>query len=86
MTVDYYDSVAIWVAKPGKEGAANRRARGDGEGEARREAGWAAADVTIVGTVTEIAPDKTSVTLKSRDGGLEKLPVKNPENLTRDGR
>ena len=42
----------------------------------------AAADVTIVGTVTEIAPDKTSVTLKSRDGGLEKLPVKNPENLT----
>ena len=41
----------------------------------------AAADVTIVGTVTEIAPDKTSVTLKSRDGGLE-LPVKNPENLT----
>ena len=22
MTVDYYDSVAIWVAKPGKEGAA----------------------------------------------------------------
>ena len=40
VTVDYYDSVAIWVAKPGKEGAATAL-RGDGEGEARREeAAW----------------------------------------------
>lgn len=84
VTVDYYDSVAVWVTKPGKEGpvtgatAAMETAKpGEKPGAA------AAADVTIVGTVTEIAPDKTSVTLKSHTtGGLETLPVKNPENLT----
>ena len=39
VTVDYYDSVAIWVAKPVRQKKARRqRLRGDGEGEARREA------------------------------------------------
>ena len=83
VTVDYYDSVAIWVSKPGKEGAATGATAGVERAKpGEKPGGAAAADVTIVGTVTEIAPDKTSVTLKSRDGGLEKLPVKNPENLT----
>jgi len=84
VTVDYYDSVAIWVTKPGKESAEPGAASAIATAKPGEKPGAAAAaDVTIVGTVTEIAPDKSSVTLKSRTtGDSEKLPVKNPENLT----
>lgn len=85
VTVDYYDSVAVWVTKPGKEGGAAPGATASVERAkpGGKPGGVAGADVTIVGTVAEIAPDKTSVTLKSATtGGAEKLPVANPENLT----
>jgi Cu/Ag efflux protein CusF len=84
VTVDYYDSVAVLVTKPGKEGPVTGATGGVATAKPGEKPGAAAAaDVTIAGTVTAIAPDKTSVTLKSRTtGGLETLPVKNPENLT----
>jgi hypothetical protein len=84
VTVDYYDSVAIWVTKPGKEAGAMPGASAAMETAKPGEKPGAAAeaDVVIVGTVKEIAPDKSSVTLESRTtGGAEKLPVANPENL-----
>jgi len=83
VTVDYYDSVAIHVAKPGKVGAMPGASAAMETAKPGEKPGAAAeADVVIVGTVKEIAPDKSSVTLESRTtGGAEKLPVANPENL-----
>jgi hypothetical protein len=83
VTVDYYDSVAVHVAKPGKEGAVPGASAAMETAKPGEKPGAAAeADVTIVGTITEIAPDRRSVTLKTRKGEAEKLPVANPENLT----
>ena len=58
MTVDYYDSVAICGVEA-RQGEARRAGASAGMERAKpgeKPGGAAAADVTIVGTVAEIAP------------------------------
>ncbi|HUL59717.1 MAG TPA: hypothetical protein VLU43_10600 [Anaeromyxobacteraceae bacterium] len=85
VSVDYYDSVAIWVTKPGADTGGPASGSSSAMATAKpgeKPAAAAEADLTIVATVTAIAADKKSVTLKTSDGDTQTLPVKNPENLT----
>lgn len=83
VTVDYFDSVVIAVSKPGKNAPESSATAAMARAKPGEKPGAAAgADVTIVATVTAIAPEKDSVTLKTQEGKVETLPVKNPENLT----
>jgi hypothetical protein len=83
VTASYYESVAIFVTKAGAEApppdqvsASLARAK-----PGKKPGGVAEQTVTVTATVEAIAPDKTSVTLKSADGSTTVLPVKNPANL-----
>ncbi len=80
VTVDYYESVEIYVAKP--DGAASGSYTSVSTAKpGEKPGGYAEAYVTTVATVTKIAKDRKSVTLKGSDGTTTVFPVKNEENL-----
>jgi ribosomal 50S subunit-recycling heat shock protein len=82
VVVQYYESIAIQVKKPGeaKPGvtAAEVTARAK-PGE--KPAGMVAEQVTVTAVVEAIAADKKSVTLKGPEGNSVPVKVKNPKYL-----
>ena len=82
VTVDYFESVAIAVNKPGEAGAAPGSSSSvETAPPGEKPAGTATEQETVVANVVKIAPDKKSVTLKTHEGKVETIPVKNPDNL-----
>ncbi len=82
VTADYYESVAIYVSKPGGEGASSGVTTTVTTAKPGEMPGAIAEnEVTLVSTVEAIASDRKSVTLKKADGSTLVLPVKNPANL-----
>lgn len=83
VTARYYQAVAVEVRKPGEApGPAATQKETMGRAKpGEKPAGFAAEQTTITTTVTAIAPDKSSVTLKGPEGKTTQVSVRDPRNL-----
>jgi Cu/Ag efflux protein CusF len=82
--VDYFESIAVYVAKPDPAGGGSYAQDKTSVATAKpgeKPGAMATREVTLVATVAAIADDKSSVTLKN-ENGTKVIPVKNPDNLT----
>jgi hypothetical protein len=77
----YYQSIAARVKKPGEAGGAASTQAVETAKPGERPGGMVANMVTVTATVEDISPKKTYVSLKSSDGKIYDVKVKDPKNL-----
>ena len=81
VTVQYYESLAFEVTKPGQAVAAGATTGVASAKPGEKPAGVAAGQVTITATVEAIDAKNHYVTLKGPDGKAKEIKVKDPKNL-----
>jgi ribosomal protein S17 len=81
VTVQYYESLAFEVTKPGQAVAAGATTGVASAKPGEKPAGVAAGQATIVATVEAIDAKNHYVTLKGPDGKAKEIKVKDPKNL-----
>jgi Cu/Ag efflux protein CusF len=81
VTVQYYESLAFEVTKPGQAVAAGATTGVASAKPGEKPAGVAAGQVTITATVEAIDAKNHYVTLKGPDGKTKEIKVKDPKNL-----
>lgn len=81
VTVQYYESLAFEVSKPGQAVGAGTSSSVASAKPGEKPAGIAAGQTTIVATVEAIDAKKNYVTLKGPDGKAKEIKVKDPKNL-----
>jgi len=81
VTVQYYESLAFEVTKPGQAVATGAAAGVASAKPGEKPAGIAAGQVTLTATVEAIDAKKSHVTLKGADGKTQEIKVKDPKNL-----
>jgi Cu/Ag efflux protein CusF len=81
VTVQYYESLAFEVTKPGDAVAAGTTAGVASAKPGEKPAAIAAGQTTITATVEAIDAKKHYVTLKGPDGKTKEIKVKDPKNL-----
>ncbi len=81
VTAEYYEAVAIYVSPAGTGATATETSALTTAKPGEMPGATAEHEVTLVATITAIAKDKRSVTLKETDGITRVLPVENPANL-----
>ena len=81
VTVQYYESLAFEVTKPGQAVAAGATTGVASAKPGEKPAGVAAGQATIVATVEAIDAKNNYVTLKGPDGKAKEIKVKDPKNL-----
>ena len=79
--VQYYESLAFEVTKPGQAGGAGATAGVASAKPGEKPAGIAAGQVTVTATVEAIDAKKNRVTLKGPEGKTQEIKVKDPKNL-----
>jgi hypothetical protein len=79
--VDYYESLAIQVVKPGTSGDA-RETVVDSADPGEKPAGVVMEKNTMTATIQQIDRSVPSVTLKDQDGNLHTVRVRHPERLS----
>jgi len=81
VTVQFYESLAFEVTKPGQAGGAGATAAVASAKPGEKPAGIAAGQVTVTATVEAIDAKKNRVTLKGPEGKTQEIKVKDPKNL-----
>jgi Cu/Ag efflux protein CusF len=81
VTVQYYESLAFEVTKPGQAVAVGSTTGVAAAKPGEKPAGVAAGQVTITATVEALDAKKHYVTLKGPDGKTKEIKVKDPKNL-----
>ncbi|MCU0577961.1 MAG: hypothetical protein MUF69_00300 [Desulfobacterota bacterium] len=81
VTVQYYESLAFEVTKPGQAVAVGAAGGVAAAKPGEKPAGVAAGQVTITATVEALDAKKHYVTLKGPDGKTKEIKVKDPKNL-----
>ena len=81
VTVQYYESLAFEVTKPGQAVAAGATTGVASAKPGEKPAGVAAGQMTITATVEAIDAKHHYVTLKGPDGKAKEIKVKDPKNL-----
>lgn len=82
VTARYYESVAVDVRKPGEPGPSvtQRQAMGAAQ-PGEKPAGYVADRITVMATVTAIAPDRSSITLKGPEGKTKDVKIRDPKEI-----
>jgi len=81
VTVQFYESLAFEVTKPGQAGGAGATAAVASAKPGEKPAGIAAGQVTVTATIEAIDAKKNRVTLKGPEGKTQEIKVKDPKNL-----
>jgi Cu/Ag efflux protein CusF len=81
VNVQYYESLAFEVSKPGKAGGAGATAAVGSSKPGEKPAGVVAGQVTVTATVEAIDAKNNYVTLKGPEGKTKEIKVKDPKNL-----
>ena len=81
VTVQFYESLAFEVTKPGQAGGAGATAAVASAKPGEKPAGIAAGQVTVTATIEAIDAKKKRVTLKGPEGKTQEITVKDPKNL-----
>jgi len=79
--VQYYESLAFEVTKPGQAGGAGAAAAVASAKPGEKPAGIATGQVTVTATIEAIDAKKKRVTLKGPEGKTQEIKVKDPKNL-----
>jgi Cu/Ag efflux protein CusF len=79
--VQFYESLAFEVTKPGQAGGAGATAAVASAKPGEKPAGIAAGQVTVTATIEAIDAKKKRVTLKGPEGKTQEIKVKDPKNL-----
>ena len=79
--VQFYESLAFEVTKPGQAGGAGATAAVASAKPGEKPAGIAAGQVTVTATIEAIDAKKNRVTLKGPEGKTQEIKVKDPKNL-----
>jgi len=79
--VQYYESLAFEVTKPGQAGGAGAAAAVASAKPGEKPAGIATGQVTVTATIEAIDAKKNRVTLKGPEGKTQEIKVKDPKNL-----
>jgi len=81
VVVDYYESLAIQVVKPGTTGD-QRETVVDSAEPGEKPAGAVVEKTTLVATIEQIDRSVPSITLRDQDGNLCTVRVRHPERLS----
>jgi Cu/Ag efflux protein CusF len=81
VTVQYYESLAFEVTKPGQAVGAGAATTVASAKPGEKPAGMAAGQVTVTATVEAIDAKTNHVTLKGPEGKTQEIKVKDPNNL-----
>ena len=82
VAVEYYESLAVRMAKPGEVRAESAEISRSAE-PGSKPAGMGAQQMTITATIEAIDKDDETVTLKGPDGTVVTVEVMEPENLNK---
>jgi hypothetical protein len=81
VVVKYYQSIAARVMKPGEAGGTTSTQMLETAKPGERPGGVAGNMVRVTATVEDISPKKTYVSLKTSDGKIYDVKVKDPKDL-----